>query len=370
MASYIHMRSEWPKFQWDAAALVALLAQVRNKQGVLSGQMEVIGFQQQNEAYLETLSEDVAKTSAIEGELLDPQQVRSSIASRLGMDIGGLPPPDRHVEAIVEVMMDATQQWEKPLSEARLFDWHAALFPTGRSGMQHIVVGRWRTDSTGPMQVVSGPMGKETVHFQAPASARLPEEMRAFLTWFNQPPEGDLVLKAAMAHLWFITLHPFDDGNGRIARAITDMMLCRSEQQTRRFYSMSGQIEKQKAGYYRILESTQKGGLDITEWLLWFLHCMSGAIDASSIVVQKIMRKHRFWAVHQAMAFNKRQIHMLELLLGDFYGNLTTSKWAIITKCSQDTALRDIQDLMEKDVLEKTESGGRSTNYQLAAPVE
>jgi Fic family protein len=368
MALYIHQRKDWPQFYWDSEVLVEALAQVRNQQGKLTGKMESIGFEMQNEAYVEALSEEVVKSSAIEGEILDVQHVRSSIASRLGVDIGGLEASDRNVEGIVDMMMNATQQWPNDLDKERLFAWHAALFPSGRSGMHTIAVGCWRDDQRGPMRVVSGPMGKETVHFTAPDASVLPLEMQQFFDWINQASSMDPVLKAAIAHLWFITIHPFDDGNGRIARAITDMLLCRSEGKAQRFYSMSSAIEKQKKGYYSILESTQKGSLDVTDWLMWFLQCLNEALMASAEVVEKIMTKHAFWNSHRSVSFNERQVNTIERLLGTFFGHLTTSKWAKMNKCSQDTALRDIQDLIDKAVLVKSSSGGRSTHYALILP--
>lgn len=365
MSKFIYQITDWPEFNWDVESFLSLLTEVRNKQGILTGKMDAIGFNLQNEAYLETLSQDVIKSSEIEGEILDTQQVRSSIARKLGIDIGGLVNSERDVEGIVEMMMDATQNYQTELNEERLYGWHAALFPTGRSGMRKIVVGNWREESTGPMQVISGPMGKETIHFEAPAASILHDEMNRFLQWVNIPNDNDPVLNAAISHVWFLTIHPFEDGNGRIARAITDMMLCRSESKTQRFYSMSAQIKEQKGEYYDILESTQKGTLDITEWLVWFLECMSGAIESSSMIFDKIMAKHKFWNKHKAKTLNERQIKVIELLFGDFFGNMTTSKWAKINKCSQDSALRDIQDLIKKDILRKSISGGRSTNYEL-----
>ncbi len=365
MSKYIYSINGWPQFTWEIEAFLPLLTEVRNKQGILTGKMDAIGFNLQNEAYLETLSQDVIKSSEIEGEILDNQQVRSSIARKLGIDIGGLVESQRDVEGIVEMMMDATQNYKSELNEDRLFGWHSALFPTGRSGMHNIMVGNWRDDSTGPMQVVSGPMGKEIIHFEAPEPSILTDEMQKFLQWTNNPHIGDPVIDAAISHLWFITVHPFEDGNGRIARGITDMMLCRSENKTQRFYSMSSQINEQKTQYYDILESTQKGTLDITEWLVWFLECLKNAIDNSETLVHKIMAKHHFWNKHKTVTLNERQIKIIELLFGNFFGNLTTSKWAKINKCSQDTALRDIKDLVQKDILAKSKSGGRSTNYEL-----
>lgn len=365
---YIYDFEKWPNFKWELEPIITLLSDVRNKQGVLSGKMDAIGFNLQNEAYLETLSQDVLKSSEIEGEILDTAQVRSSIARKLGIDIGGLVDSDRHVEGVVEMMIDATQNWREELSEDRLFGWHSALFPTGRSGMYKITVGDWRKDTTGPMQVISGPMGKETIHFQAPRSELLVKEMSLFQNWINKLNNNDPVINAAIAHLWFVTIHPFEDGNGRIARAITDMMLCRSENKTQKFYSMSSQIKEQRKEYYEILESTQKGSLDITEWIVWFLECLRNAIISSNDIVKKIMTKHKFWNGHKSTTFNSRQIKVVEMLFDDFFGNLTTSKWAKINKCSQDTALRDIQDLIEKGILGKSESGGRSTKYEIINP--
>lgn len=365
MSQYIHQFKDWPQFYWDVNAIVTLLSEVRNRQGILSGKMDAIGFNLQNEAHLEALSQDVIKSSEIEGEILDTQQVRSSIARKLGIDIGGLVDSDRNVDGIVEMMMDATQNWQGILNEDRLFGWHSALFPTGRSGMYKIIVGNWRDDSTGPMQVISGPMGRETIHFEAPAANSLTKEMKQFLDWINQNNTNDPVLNSAIAHLWFITIHPFEDGNGRIARAITDMMLCRAEKKTQRFYSMSSEILEQRKAYYEILESSQKGNLDISQWLIWFLECLRKAIDSSTGIVENIMAKHKFWNDHKSVTFNARQIKVIERLFGNFFGNLTTSKWAKLTSCSQDTALRDIQDLINKKVLKKSDSGGRSTKYEL-----
>lgn len=318
------------------------------------------------EASLQTLTLDVLKSSEIEGELLDAGQVRSSIVRRLGMDIAGLAPADRHVEGIVEMMLDATQHYQQPLSEDRLFGWHVVLFPTGRSGMQKIVVGAWRDNKNdGPMQVVSGAMGKEKVHFEAPEADRLNTEMTQFITWFNENSSMDAVIKAAIAHLWFVTTHPFDDGNGRIARAIADMQLARADGTPQRFYSMSAQIRKERKEYYDILEMTQKGTLDITRWLAWFLQCLDRAIAAAGETLGGVLKKAKFWEKHVTTPLNDRQRIMLNKLLDGFDGKLNTSKWAKITKSSQDTALRDIQDLVGKQILVKEVSGGRSTSYAL-----
>jgi Fic family protein len=365
MATYIHEKQGWPKFTWDASALAQKLASVRNRQGRLTGRMEELGFQLKNEANLEALTEEVTKSSEIEGEILSREQVRSSLARRLGVDIGALTPAERNVEGIVEMMLDATGKYDKPLTAERLFGWHAALFPTGRSGMNKITVGAWRTEASGPMQVVSGPIGRERVHFEAPKAPRLSNEMKAFTDWFNGTQDLDPVLKAAIAHLWFVTIHPFEDGNGRIARAIADMALARSEDSAQRFYSMSAQIRQERESYYDILEATQKGDLDITEWLEWFLDCIDRAFNGADAILSNVLRKARFWKKHRNQSFNERQRAMIERLLEGFEGKLNTSKWAKITKSSQDTALRDIDDLVEKGVLIKDAGGGRSTSYSL-----
>lgn len=364
---YIHERPNWPRFHWDIGKIAEPLAAVRYTQGVLSGHMEALGFHLRQEAVLQTLTEDVLKTSEIEGERLDMEQVRSSIARRLGMDIGALKPADRNVEGVVEMMLDATRRYEQPLSADRLFAWHASLFPTGRSAMTKIQIGRWRDDSSGPMQVVSGPVGRETVHFEAPAAARLDGEMHAFLDWFNDDDAvKDVVLKAALAHLWFVTIHPFDDGNGRIARAIADMALARSEHSPQRFYSMSAQIQQERATYYEILEETQKGEMDITPWMEWFLGCLGRAIEGAQITLGAVLDKARFWESLTGMSINDRQRLVLNRLVDGFEGNLTTSKYAKLAKCSPDTALRDIQLLLERGVLVRNPQGGRSTSYVLA----
>jgi len=364
---YIYERPEWPHFVWDAGVLAELLAAVRHKQGRFIGLMDALGFGLQQEAVLKTLTEDVLKSSEIEGEKLDAEQVRSSIARRLGMDIGALKPADRDVEGVVEMMVDATRRYDEPLTAARLDDWHAAPFPTGRSGVTRIKVGAWRDDAKGPMRVVSGPYGRERVHYEAPPAARLEGEMTAFLAWFNAPPSTDEVVKAALAHLWIVTIHPFDDGNGRIARAIADMALARSEKSPRRFYSMSAQIRQERSDYYGILEQTQKGALDVTAWFLWFLGCLGRAIDGAQGTLDSVLVKARVWKSLANITLNERQRLVINRLLDRFEGNLTTSKWAKLTKASQDTALRDIQQLVEQGVLVRNAKGGRSTSYSLVA---
>ena len=363
---YMHDQPSWPKFHWDSERISQLLVDVRHRQGRLIGRMEGLGLQLRKEAVLNTLTEDVLKSSEIEGEKLDRDQVRSSIARRLGIDIGGLIRADRDVEGVVEMMLDATQHYDRPLSVRRLFNWHAALFPTGRSGMSWIDVGTWRKDKNGPMQVVSGPIGKERVHYQAPPAARLRGEMKRFLDWFEKENSTDPVLKAGVAHLWFVTIHPFEDGNGRIARDIADMLLARSEQSPQRFYSMSAQIRQERKTYYEILEATQKGNLDITRWLEWFLACLDRAFDHSETILAAVLNKARFWDRFAGTEFNERQRSMIDRLLNHFEGKLTSSKWATLEKCSQDTALRDIEDLIRTGVLKKDSSGGRSTSYSLA----
>jgi len=328
--------------------------------------MEAFGFKMRAEANLETLTEDVIKSSEIEGEVLNRDQVRSSIARRLGVDIGALTPADRHVEGVVEMMLDATGKYDAPLTSDRLFGWNAALFPTGRSGVTKITVGAWRNDESGPMQVVSGPIGRQRVHYEAPKAIELVKEMKVFIDWFNNNNEIEPVLKAGVAHLWFVTIHPFDDGNGRIARAIADMALARSEKSAQRFYSMSTQIRQERNAYYDILEATQKANLDITPWLQWFLSCLDRAFDGAETILASVLKKAHFWKMHAGESFNDRQRAIIDRLLNGFEGNLVSSKWAQLAKCSQDTALRDIDDLVGRGILTKGAAGGRSTSYSLA----
>lgn len=363
---YIHELSNWPDFAWNDDEIVSRLAEVRHRQGRLVGRMESLGFKFREESMLDTLTEDVVKSSEIEGEHLDREQVRSSIARRLGMDVAGMVPADRDVEGVVEMMLDATQNFDAPITAERLFAWHAALFPTGRSGMTSIDVGQWRNDTSGPMEVVSGPMGRETVHFKAPAANRIATEMDVFLRWFESDRKIDPVLAAGIGHLWFITIHPFEDGNGRMARALTDLMLARSEQSSQRFYSISSRIRLERNGYYDILESTQKGGLDITKWLIWFLECLNGALEQADTTLAKVLEKARFWKSLDDVELNDRQRRMLNRLLDAFEGKLTSSKWAKMAKCSQDTATRDIDDLVKKGILKRGPAGGRSTSYEIS----
>jgi Fic family protein len=366
--TYIYELGDWPRFHWSAEQLSERLAAVRHKQGRLIGRMERLGFNLRAEAALQTLTEEVVKSSEIEGEILDRDQVRSSIARRLGMDIGALAPADRHVEGVVEMMLDATEKYSESLTAERLFGWHAALFPTGRSGMSKIVVGAWRTEQSGPMQVVSGPIGRERVHYEAPVAGRLDNEMKAFLEWFEGGVSTDPVLKAAVAHLWFVTIHPFEDGNGRIARAIADLVLARSENSGQRFYSMSAQIRKERSAYYDILEETQKGELDITPWLQWFLDCLDRAFDGAESILANVLDKARFWEAHAGSSFNDRQRLVINRLLDGFEGKLTSSKWAKLAKVSQATAARDVDELIERRILQKDAAGGRSTSYSLVVP--
>ncbi|MEO5775646.1 MAG: Fic family protein [Flavobacterium sp.] len=358
---YIYKQKKWPKFFWDADVISAILGEVRHKQGRIIGQMQALGFRVQEETMLKALTMDVIKSSEIEGELLNPEQVRSSIARRLGIEIAGAVAAERDVEGIVEMMLDATQQYKAPLTAERLFDWHAALFPTGRSGMYKIKTAAWRDDL---MQVTSGPMGKETVHFEAPSAEKIPGEMKFFLNWMEQEQELDPVLKAGVAHLWFVTIHPFEDGNGRITRAITDMQLARADKSPQRFYSMSTQIQEERNKYYDILESTQRGSLDITSWFKWFLDCLMRSMEQTDEIINKTLARAAFWETQRATEFNARQQKILQLLLDDFFGNLNVSRYAKINKTSTDTALRDLQDLIKKDVLEQ-QGNGRSTSYRL-----
>jgi len=362
---YIHELHSWPRFHWNRDRISQPLAYLRHRQGRLIGHMEALGFDLRQEAVLETLTADVLESSLIEGERLDAAQVRSSIARRLGMDIGALQHADRNVEGVVEMMLDATGHYNEPLTADRLSAWHASLFPAGRSGMSKIIVGAWRDDRSGPMEVISGPIGKERVHYEAPPAKRVPKEMRAFLHWFETDTSIDPVLKAAQAHLWFVTIHPFDDGNGRIARAIADMALARSEQSPQRFYSMSAQIRQERNAYYRILERTQRGTVEITAWMEWFLGCMGRAIDGAESAPRAVLFKARFWERFRDVSLNDRQRLVLNRLLDGFEGKLNTSKYAKLAKCSQDTALRDILPLIERGILVRGSGRGRSTSYSL-----
>lgn len=364
---YLYDATDWPRFRWDPERLVAPLAEVRHRQGRLIGRMEALGFPLRQEAVLATLTEDVVKSSEIEGEILNAGQVRSSIARRLGMDVGGLEAEDRHVEGVVEMMLDATRKYDEAVTDERLFAWHAALFPTARSGMKRIAVGSWRKPSGDPMQVVSGRAGREKIHYEAPAASKVDRGMTTFMRWFNKPPETDEVLKAALAHLWFVTIHPFEDGNGRIARAIADMALARSEKSPQRFYSMSAQIRKERGAYYDILEKTQKATMDVTPWMEWFLGCLGHAIEGAHTILGAVLAKAEFWERIGAIPLNERRRLLLNRLLEDFKGNLTTAKWAKIAKCSHDTALRDISELVERGILAKSAEGGRSTRYALSS---
>jgi len=365
MSNYIYQKENWPHFNWSIENIVNLLSEARNLQGRLIGKMESLGFDLRTEALLDTLTLDVLKSSEIEGEVLNADQVRSSIARKLGMEIAGSVDSDRDVDGVVEMMIDATQNCFNPLTADRLFDWHAALFPAGRSGMYKITVADWRKDTTGPMQVVSGALGKEKVHFEAPDSGLVDKEMFLFLDWFNNYDEIDLVIKAAIAHLWFVTIHPFEDGNGRITRALSDMILARADKSNQRFYSMSAQIRKERKAYYKKLEKTQKGNLDITEWIKWFLQCLINALKSTDSILKQVLFKADFWNKHSKTIINERQRKLINKLLDGFDGKLTSSKWAKIAKCSKDTAIRDINDLINKNILRKEAAGGRSTNYEL-----
>ena len=365
MKAFIYQKDNWPNFTWKAEHIVNLLSEARHLQGRLIGKMELLGFDLRNEALLDTLTLDVLKSSEIEGAILNPDQVRSSIARRLGMEIAGSVDSDRNVDGVVEMLLDATQNCFIPLTAGRLFNWHAALFPTGRSGMYKITVADGRKDTTGPMQVVSGAMGKEKVHFQAPDSELVENEMFLFLDWFNNYDKIDLVIKAAIAHLWFVTIHPFEDGNGRITRALSDMILARADKSNQRFYSMSAQIRNERKGYYDILEKTQKGNLDITEWITWFLQCLINALRSTDSILRQVLFKADFWNKHSKTIINERQRKLINKLLDEFDGKLTSSKWAKIAKCSKDTAIRDINDLINKNILRKEAAGGRSTHYEL-----
>ena len=364
--TFIHEIPGWPQFSWDSATLAAPLAAVRHKQGKHLGKMEALGFDLRAEANLTTLTSEVVSTSAIEGETLNPEEVRSSIARKLGIDVAGLPKAGRQVEGVVEMMLDATRNFEVPLTRERLFGWHAALFPTGRSGMDRITVGAWRPAEAGPMQVVSGPVGRKRVHFEAPEAGRLETEMTRLIEWFDAPPLIDPVLKAGIAHFWFVTIHPFEDGNGRIARAIADMALSQADGTQDRFYSLSSQIKSERTEYYRRLEAAQRGDLDITNWLAWFLDCLDRAIDDADKTLAAVLHKASTWERINRRPVNDRQREVINRLLGEFEGFLTTSKYAKLAGCSQDTALRDIRELLDRGIVVRNPGGGRSTSYQLA----
>jgi Fic family protein len=367
--TYIHRSPDWPNYRWDNAKLLPLLADVRHRQGRLLGRMEGLGFRLRAEASLTTLTSDVIKSSAIEGSLLDAARVRSSIARRLGLDFGGNVKASRDVEGVVEMMLDATQKYAEPLTAERLFAWHASLFPTGRSGMRRITVGAWRRADIGAMQVVSGPMGHERVHFEAPAADRLEHEVSVFLDWFEGTNGVDWVLKAGIAHFWFVTIHPFEDGNGRISRAIADMALARADGTTERFYSMSAQIEAGKKEYYLNLEQSQQGGVDITSWLEWFLGCLGRAVAGAEAGLASVLRKAKVWEqINTLSPVNERQRKVINRLLDGFEGKLSTSKYAKLAKCSGDTALRDIKILLDRGLLIQEEGGGRNTRYRLVEP--
>ena len=362
---YIWQADDWPHWRYDLEALVDPLAAVSRAHGVLLGRLADVGVGLRDQASLAALTDDVVKTSQIEGETLEPESVRSSIARRLGVDIGALTPADRHVDGVVEMVLDATGHSDTPVTRDRLFGWHAALFPTGYSGLSPIEVGRWRSDAGGPMQVVSGPIGRRRVHFEAPPAERLDAEMAAFLDWLNRASGEPPLVKAALGHLWFVTVHPFDDGNGRIARAVGDLLLARADGGAQRFYSLSAQIQRERKAYYDILERTQKGTLDVTEWLGWFLATLHRAIDQAQLALDAVLAKARFWQRVAGTPMNARQIKLVNRLLDGFEGKLTSSKWSAIAKCSPDTALRDITELMERGVLRKSAAGGRSTSYEL-----
>lgn len=366
--AFIHEKSGWPELTWDGEALAGPLAAVRHKQGRLLGKMETLGFDLRAEASLAVLTSDVVKSSAIEGEKLNPDEVRSSIARRLGLDVAGLPKAGRDVEGVVEMTLDGTRNFEKPLTKKRLFDWHASLFPTGRSGMNRITVGAWRKKEAGAMQVVSGPVGREKVHFEAPDADRLDAEMSGFIKWFNAAPTMDPVLKAGIAHFWFVTIHPFEDGNGRIARAIADMALARADGTKDRFYSMSSQIETERKDYYLRLEAAQRGDVNITGWLEWFLGCLGRAIDGADGTLGAVLNKARMWQRINRKPVNERQRLVINRMLNGFRGFLSTSKYAKLAKCSPDTALRDIRELLERGILVQNPGGGRSTSYRLGEP--
>ncbi|WP_246839026.1 Fic family protein [Leptospira wolffii] len=360
---YIYQIPTWPEFTWNEKAISAHLSSIRHKQGIFSGQMRSIGFEQQSDTRIRALQEEIVRSFAIEGESLDPEQVRSSIARHLGIESAAIPEEEREIDGIVEMALDATENHSHPLTEERLFSWHSALFPSGRSGLKKITVADWRKPGSDPMLVVSGKMGREVVHYEAPKAKSVPKEMKRFLTWFRQETEMDSILKSAVSHFWFLTIHPFEDGNGRIARAISDMLLTRSEEGLPKFYSMSSGIQKERKQYYEILEFSQKANLDITRWISWYLDCLGRSIQFAEETVELILKKSAFWHKYSGVSLNERQIKVLKWALEGTNDPLTSSKYAKLTHSSQDTASRDIQDLISKGILKKESAGGRSTHY-------
>ncbi len=361
---YIYQNADWHSFRWCGEKIQNLLLEIKKSQGYLLGKMDSLGFDVKNNALLQVLTENIIKSSEIEGQILDKHLVRSSIARRLGIDIGGETPVSRDIEGVVEMMLDATQNYPSEMTKDRLIGWHAALFPTGYSGMYKINVGGYRTDELGPMQVISGYEGKEKIHYEAPKAGLLEGEMNELINYINTDKETDFLIQAGIVHLWFVILHPFDDGNGRIARALTDMILARSDDSKFRFYSMSSQIQKNRKSYYEVLEKTQKGSMDITNWLLWFLENLLIAIQSNGEITDKVLQKAEFWQKNSNLVFNERQIKVLNRFMDNFEGNLTTTKWAKMCNCSQDTANLDINDLIDKKILKKT-GKGRATHYLL-----
>lgn len=368
LATYIYELHNWPQFRWDDTALAERLDAVRFRQGRVAGRVDGLGFDLRREAGFDVVVSEVIRSSEIEGEKLNEAEVRSSVARQLGMDIGGLPPASRHVEGVVEMVLDATQQYADPLTPPRLCGWQASLFPTGYSGMCQVRTGAWRDDSTGPLQVVSGPLGKQRVHFQAPASSKVDGEMAAFLDWFDGTHPTNPIVKALLAHLWFLTIHPFDDGNGRIGRAILDMSLARAEGTALRYYSPSNQILNERNGYYRVLEATHRGTLDVTEYLAWFLEVIDKSLATAESTLDEVLVRSKFWQAHAATALNERQRKVLFRFLNGFEEKLTNAKWSKLAKCSHDTALRDLSDLVAKGILVKSVESGRGTSYMLALP--
>ena len=368
---YIWQNPAWPEFRWDSDAILKSLGELRFHQGALFTRMKDLGFDIRLQAQAEILIEEALKTSEIEGEILGPKSVRSSVAKRLGLpDAGLMVSRNEKADGLVDILLDATMNYSRELSPEILYGWHAALFPTGYSGFHKLLIGAFRNDADGPMQIVSGPIGREKVHYEAPGAGQIHHEIRAFLSWWQTSfNKMDGIIRSAVAHLWFVAIHPFEDGNGRLARTLTDMALAQDENLSTRFYSLSAQIMSERDDYYRLLEITNKGDGDITEWLLWYTQCMTRALLRSELLLKNILQKARFWKRHAQTELNQRQMKVVNLILekgpGGFEGGMKNQKYAGIAHTSRATAQRELADLVKKEVFVKNPGGGRSVSYDI-----